>query len=100
MTCSIYYSTELPHDSAKISGPLPRKPQRWTMEWLVKTPDGKTHIDNSRTIQRATVAEVNAIMATTIDDIKAEIGDLATFISWRLTSHGGSRRNRKGGRRS
>lgn len=99
MTCSIFYTTELPNDRPQVSGALPRAPQRWTMEWLVKTPDGKTHIDNSRTIQRATVAEVNAIMATTIDDIKTEIGDLATFISWRITSHGGTKKNRKGGKR-
>ncbi len=99
MTCSIFFSTELPNDRPQVSGALPRAPQRWTMEWLVKTPDGRTHINNSRTIQRATVAEVNAIMATTINDIKAEIGDLATFISWRLTSHGGTKKNRKGGKR-
>lgn len=99
MTCSIFFSTELPNDRPQVSGALPRAPQRWTMEWLVKTPDGRTHVNNSRTIQRATVAEVNAIMATTIADIKAEIGDLATFISGRLTSHGGTRKHRKGGKR-
>lgn len=94
MSYSIFYSTEMPNDTAKVSGRLPRKPQRWTMEWMVKTPDGKTHVDNSRTIQRATYDEVNAI----IDDIKAEIGDLATFISYRLTCHGGTKKHRKGGK--
>lgn len=74
MTYSIFYSTEMPNDIAQVSGRLPRKPQRWTMEWLVKTPDGKTHVDNSRTIQRATYEEVNTIMGAIIDDIKAEIG--------------------------
>lgn len=100
MTCTIFFSTELPNDAPKVSGALPRAPQRWTMEWLVKTPDGRTHVNNSRTVQRATVAEVNAIMAATIEDIKTEIGELASFISWRLTSHGGTKKQRKGGRRT
>lgn len=99
MTYSIFFSTEMPNDIAKVSGRLPRKPQRWTMEWLVKTPDGKIHVDNSRTIQRATYEEVNEIMGAIIDDIKAEIGELATFISYRLTCHGGTKKHRKGGKR-
>ncbi len=99
MTYSIFFTTEMPNDTAKGSGRLPRKPQRWTMEWLVKTPDGKTHVDNSRTIQHATHEEVNAIMGAIIDDIKAEIGELATFISYRLTCHGGTKKHRKGGKR-
>ncbi len=98
MTYSIFFSTEMPNETAQVSGRLPRKPQRWTMEWLVKTP-GKTHVDNSRTIQRATYEEVNEIMGAIIDDIKAEIGELATFISYRLTCHGGTRKHRKGGNR-
>ncbi|NIM30386.1 MAG: hypothetical protein GTN60_03555 [Pseudomonas stutzeri] len=99
MTYSIFYSTEMPNDTAQVSGRLPRKPQRWSMEWLVKTPDGITHVDNSRTIQRATNEEVNPIMGAIIDDIKAEIGELATFISYRLTCHGGTKAHRKGGKR-
>jgi len=99
MTCTIFFSTEMPNERAKVSGALPRAPQRWQMEWLVKTPDGRTHIDNSRTIQRATYEEVNAIMAAIIDEIKAEIGELATFISYRLTCHGGKKKHRKGGKR-
>lgn len=99
MTYTIFYSTEMPNDTAQVSGRLPRKPQRWLMEWLVKTPDGKTHVDHSRTIQRATYEEVNAIMGAIIDDIKAEIGELATFISYRLTCHGGTKKHRKGGKR-
>jgi hypothetical protein len=99
MTYSIFFTTEMPNDTAQVSGLLPRSPQRWTMQWLVKTPDGKTHVDNSRTIQHATYEEVNAIMGAIIDDIKAEIGELATFISYRLTCHGGTKKHRKGGKR-
>jgi hypothetical protein len=99
MTYSIFFTTEMPNDTAQVSGRLPRSPQRWTMQWLVKTPDGKTHVDNSRTIQRATYEKVNAIMGAIIDDIKAEIGELATFISYRLTCHGGTNKQRKGGKR-
>lgn len=99
MSYSIYYSTEMPNDTAKVSRCLPRKPQRWMMEWLVKTPDGRTHVDNSSTIRRATYEDVNAIMGGIIDDIKAEIGELATFISYRLTCHGGTKRRGKGGKR-
>lgn len=99
MTCTIFYTTEMPNDRAQVSGRMPQKPQRWTIEWLVKTPDGKTHVDNSRTIQRATHEEVNAIMVATIDEIKAEIGEFATFISYRLTCHGGKKKHRKGGKR-
>ena len=99
MSYSIFFSTEMPNDTAKVSGRLPRKPQRWTIEWLVKTPDWKTHVDNSRTLQRASYEEVNAIMAIIIDEIKAEIGELASFISYRLTCHGGTKKQRKGGKR-
>ncbi|WP_313226761.1 hypothetical protein [Stutzerimonas chloritidismutans] len=99
MTSTILYTTGMPNDTAQVSGRLPREPLRWTMEWLVKTPDGKTHVDNSRTIQRATYEEVKAIMGAIIDDIKAEIGELATFISYRLTCHGGTKKHRKGGKR-
>jgi len=99
MTYSIFFTTEMPNDTAQVSGRLPRSPQRWTMQWLVKTPDGKTHVDNSRTIQHATYEEVTAIMGAIIDDIKAEIGELATFISYRLTCHGGTKKHRKGGKR-
>lgn len=99
MTYTIFYSTEMPKDTPHVSGRLPRKPQRWLMERRVKTPDGKTHVDNSRTIQHATYEEVNAIMGAIIDEIKAEIGELATFISWRLTCHGGTKKHRKGGKR-
>ena len=31
MTCTIFYSTEMPNEQAKVSGTLPRKPMRWAV---------------------------------------------------------------------
>jgi len=84
----------MPNDRAEVRGSLPRKPQRWAVEWLVKTPDGLTYVEHQKTIQRATYLEVREIMAATIDAITAEIGTLASFVSWRATSHGGTRRRK------
>ena len=101
MTCTIFHSTELPAGrGALVKGSLPKKPVRWAVEYLIKTPDGRTLVESTKTIQRATYHELNAIMDANIDALGNEAGGLATFVSWRATAHGGKRTpKRKGGKR-
>ena len=43
MTCTIFHSTELPEGrGAQVTGSLPKKPVRWAVEDLIKTPAGRT----------------------------------------------------------
>ncbi|WP_417539535.1 hypothetical protein [Marinobacter sp.] len=94
MTCTIFYSTEMPNEQAKVSGTPPRKPMRWAVEYLVKTPDGRTLVESTKTIQRATFEELRAIMDHTIGAIGDEAGNIASFVSWRATARGGSSKRR------
>ena len=95
MTCTIFYSTEMPNERAQVMGTPPRKPMRWAVDYVVKTPDGRTMVENQKTIQRATFDELRQIMDHTIGAIGDEVGNVATFVSWRATAHGG----KKGGKR-
>lgn len=99
MSCSIFYSTEMPDERPQITGTLPRRRQRWAIEWLVKTPEGHTHIDHRKTIQHANYQELCQVMGQIIGEIIAEVGTAAAFISWRATAHGGKKKDRKGGKR-
>jgi hypothetical protein len=95
----IFHSTELPEGrGAQVTGSLPKKPVRWAVEYLIKTPDGRTLLESTKTIQRATFTELNAIMDATIDALGNEAGGLASFVSWRASAHGGTKK-KKGGRR-
>lgn len=99
MTCTIFHSTELPPGrGAQVKGSLPRRRVRWAVEYLIKTPDGRTLMESTKTIQAATYEELYPIMDATIDELGNEAGGLATFVSWRATAHGGKKK-RKGGRK-
>lgn len=99
MTCTIFHSTELPQGrAAQVKGSLPRRRVRWAVEYLIKTPDGRTLMESTKTIQAATYEELYPIMDATIDELGNEAGGLATFVSWRATAHGGKKK-RKGGRK-
>ncbi|WP_301361882.1 hypothetical protein [Stutzerimonas nitrititolerans] len=94
MTCTIFYTTEMPNDRAQVSGTAPRKPMRWAVEYLIKTPDGRTLVESTKTIQRATFEELRAIMDHTIGAIGDEAGNIASFVSWRATARGGRSKRR------
>lgn len=99
MTCTIFHSTELPEGrGAQVTGSLPKKPVRWSVEYLIKTPDGRTLLESTKTIQRANYNELIAIMDATIDALGNEAGGLATFVSWRASAHGGIKKKNRGKR--
>lgn len=99
MTCTIFHSTELPTGrGAQVKGSLPRKRVRWAVEYLIKTPDGRTLMESTKTIQAATYEELYPIMDATIDELGNEAGGLATFVSWRATAHGGKKKQKRGKR--
>lgn len=94
MTCTIFYTTGMPDDLAQVSGTPPRKPMRWTVEYLIKTPDGRTLVESTKTIQRATFEELRAIRDHTIGAIGDEACNTASLVSWRATARGGSSKRR------
>ncbi len=100
MTCTIFHSTEMPEGrGAQVTGSLPRKAVRWAVEYLIKTPDGKTLVESTKTVQQATYPDLLQIMDATIDALGNEAGGLATFVSGRATAHGGTRKHRSKGKR-
>lgn len=99
MTCTIFHSTELPPGrGAQVKGSLPRRRVRWSVEYLIKTPDGRTLMESTKTIQAATSEELYPIMDATIDELGNEAGGQATFVSWRATAHGGKKKQKRGKR--
>lgn len=99
MTCTIFHSTELPEGrGAQVTGSLPKKPVRWAVEYLIKTPDGRTLVESTKTIQKACYEELMKIMDATIDALGNEAGNLASFVSWRATAHGGTKKSKRGRR--
>lgn len=99
MTCIIHRSTELPGLGYQQRGSTPRKPVRWSVNYLISTPDGRTLIENTRGIARADIHELLQVMGAYIDMIAQEAGYLATRVSWTAFSNGGTKKNRKGGKR-
>lgn len=99
MTCIIHRSTELPGLGYQQRGSTPRKPVRWSVNYLISTPDGRTLIENTRVIARADIHELLQVMGAYIDMIAQEAGHLATRVSWTAFSNGGTKKNRKGGKR-
>lgn len=95
MSCVIFYSTEMAHETARVSGSPPRGPMRWAVDYVVKTPDGRTVIQNTKTIQHATFEELRAVMDHTIGEIGDEVGNVATFVSWRASTHGGTKKHKR-----
>lgn len=99
MTCIIHRSTELPGLGYQQRGSTPRKPVRWSVNYLISTPDGRTLIENTRVIARADIHQLLEVMGAYIDLIAKEAGYLATRVSWTAFSNGGTKKNRKGGKR-
>ena len=98
MTCIIHRSTELPGLGYQQRGSTPRKPVRWSVNYLISTPDGRTLIENTRVIARADIHELLEVMGAYIDMIAQEAGHLATRVSWTAFSNGGTKKKRKGGK--
>ncbi|MFC0709246.1 hypothetical protein [Azorhizophilus paspali] len=94
MTRTLFYSTAMPNEQARVTGGIPTKPMRWHVDYVVKTPGGLTVVQGEKTIQHATFDELRAVMDHTI----GEIGNEATFVSWRATTHGGKKKSKNGGR--
>ena len=100
MTCTIHRSTDLPGLGYQQRGSTPRRAVRWSVNYLVSTPDGRTLIENTRIVPRADIHELLEIMGQYIDLIAQEAG-LATRVSWTAFSNGGTPKckKNKGGKR-
>ena len=67
MTCHLHRCTNLPEPGYIERGTRPKKPVQWRVNYLIKTPDGKTHIENTVIKQPVTIPELLAIMDKMID---------------------------------
>lgn len=95
MTCRITYSTVHNHGEPQVFGTPPRKPARWAAQIRVASPAGTVIHHSSKILTNATLMELVEVMGAIIDEIGAEIGVLATCVTWHATSSGGKKRTRK-----
>lgn len=95
MTCTIHRSTDLPGLGYQQRGSTPRRQVRWSVNYLISTPDGRTLIENTRIVPRADIHELLAIMGQYIELIAQEAGHLATRVSWTAFSNGGTPKSKK-----
>ena len=95
MTCRITYSTVHNHGAPQVLGTPPLKPARWAAQIRVASPAGTVMHHSSRILTNVTLLELVEVMGAIIDEIGAEIGGLATCVTWHATSSGGKKRSRK-----
>ena len=99
MTCHLHRCTNLPEPGYIERGTRPKKPVQWRVNYLIKTPDGKTHIENTVIKQPVTIPELLAIMDKMIERFGDEVGNIATQVTWAAFSRGGHGNKKKGKRR-
>lgn len=95
MTCRITYSTVHNHGQPQVFGTPPRKPARWAAQIRVASPAGTVMHNSSRILTNVTLMELVEVMGAIIDEIGAEIGGLATCVTWHATSSGGNKSKRR-----
>ena len=62
MTCHLHRCTNLPEPGYIEHGTRPKKPTQWRVNYLIKTPDGKTHIENTVIKQAITIPQLLDVM--------------------------------------
>lgn len=105
MSCIISHTTNAPADRpATVIGNRPRRPLPWSVSLLVIDTQGATLQLDARTTTPCTVDDLPAVVGQLID---AAVDDLritnpkltANYVQWRASARGGSKKNRKGGKR-
>jgi hypothetical protein len=95
MTCHLHRCTNLPEPGYIERGTCPKKPTRWRVNYLIKTPDGKTHIENTVVTQPLTIPELVVVMDAMIAKLGDEVGNVATQVTWDAFSRGGHKKKGK-----
>lgn len=105
MTCTITHSTNAPDDRpATIIGNRPRRPLPWSVALLIIDTEGTTLQLDARTTTPCMVTDLPAVVGRLIDEAVDDLRETnleltANYVQWRASARGGSKKNRKGGRR-
>lgn len=105
MTCTISHSTKAPDDRpATVIGNRPRRPLPWSVELLIIDSQGTTLQLNGRTTTPCMAADLPAVVGQMIDEAVDDLRETnpeltARHVEWRASARGGSKKNRKGGKR-
>ena len=105
MTCTIIHTTNAPPErAATVIGNRPRRPLPWSVSLLIIDTQGATLQLDARTTTPCTVDDLPAVVGELIDeavgDLRATNPELtANYVQWRASARGGSKKNRKGGKR-
>lgn len=105
MTCTIIHTTNAPNDRpATVIGNRPRRPLPWSVALLIIDTQGATLQLDARTTTPCTVDDLPAVVGRLIDEAVDDQRETnpeltARHVQWRASARGGSKRNRKGGKR-
>lgn len=105
MTCTIIHTTNAPNERpATIIGNRPRRPLPWSVSLLIIDTQGATLKLDARTITPCMVDDLPAVVGQLIDEAVDDLRDTnpeltARHVQWRASARGGSKKNRKGGKR-
>lgn len=105
MSCTIIHTTNAPPErAATVIGNRPRRPLPWSVSLLVIDTQGATLQLDARTTTPCTVDDLPAVVGQmideAIDDLRETNPELtARHVQWRASARGGSKKNRKGGKR-
>lgn len=105
MSCIISHTTNAPDERpATIMGNRPRRPLPWSVSLLIIDTQGATLRLDARTTTPCTVDDLPAVVGQLIDeavdDLREDNPELtANYVQWRASARGGSKKNRKGGKR-
>lgn len=105
MTCTIIHTTNAPPErAATVIGNRPRRPLPWSVSLLVIDIQGATLQLDARTTTPCTVDDLPAVVGQMIDEAVEDLRETnpeltARHVQWRASARGGSKKNRKGGKR-
>lgn len=105
MSCIISHTTNAPDERpATIIGNRPRRPLPWSVSLLIIDSHGTTLKLEALTTTPRTVDDLPAVVGHLIDEAVDDLRETnpeltANYVQWRASARGGSKKNRKGGRR-
>lgn len=105
MSCIISHSTNAPAERpATIIGNRPRRPLPWSVALQIIDTQGATLQLDARTTTPCMVSDLPAVVGQLIDDAVEDLRETnpeltASYVQWRASARGGSKKNRKGGKR-
>lgn len=105
MSCVISHSTNVPPErAATIIGNRPRRPLPWSVALLIIDTEGTTLQLDARITTPCMASDLPAVVGQLIDEAVDDLRETnpeltARYVQWRASARGGSKKNRKGGKR-